>query len=234
MRDQLDRVSLVPPRLDPQPVVVIADMTFDRRTWGVCVLRSPHLKKNLVWQVAPHETVEVYATCRERLESLGFKILAAVIDGKPGLAEVFKDVPVQMCQFHQIAIVTRYLTRQPKLPAGLELRQLALSLPHRDETTFIAQLQSWYQKWQPFLQEKSYNPLTRRRFYTHRRLRSAYRSLERNVGYLFTYRRYPQLDIPNTTNSLDGVFSHVKNMLRIHRGLKVQRKKKLIDELLAK
>lgn len=215
-------------------MVIVADMTFDRRAWGVVVLRSPHLKKNLVWQVTPKETVEVYAACRQRLESLGFKILAVVIDGKPGLAEVFADVPVQMCQFHQIAIVTRYLTRQAKLPAGQELRLLALSLTHSDEATFTTQLQSWHQKWQPFLQEKSYNPLTRRRFYTHRRLRSAYHSLEKNVGHLFTYQRYPQLDIPNTTNSLEGVFSHVKNMLRIHRGLKVQRKVKLIDELLAK
>lgn len=209
-------------------------MTFDRRTWGVCVLRSPHLRKNLVWQVAPRETVEVYATCRERLESLGFKILAAVMDGKPGLAEVFQDVPVQMCQFHQIAIVTRYLTRQPKLPAGQELKQLAHSLTKSDAGTFTTQLQSWHQKWQSFLQEKSYNPLTRRRFYTHRRLRSAYHSLEKHISHLFVYLQYPELKIPNTTNSLDGVFSHVKNMLRIHRGLKVQRKMKLIDELLAK
>ena len=40
--------------------------------------------------------------------------------------------------------------------------------------------------------------------------------------------------MPNTSNSLDGTFSHLKDKVRIHRGLKMDRKKKLIEELLRK
>lgn len=86
----------------------------------------------------------------------------------------------------------------------------------------------------PVPREKTFNPETKRWFYTHKRLRSAYRSLCTNSPFLFTYQRYPELGIPNTTNSLDGTFAHVKDLLRIHRGLTKRRKFKLIDEILSK
>ncbi|MEZ4907962.1 MAG: hypothetical protein R2771_10085 [Saprospiraceae bacterium] len=37
---------------------------------------------------------------------------------------MFKDIPVQMCQFHQSAIIRRYLTRRPKLEASCELMEI--------------------------------------------------------------------------------------------------------------
>jgi hypothetical protein len=209
-------------------------MTFEKRTFGVCVLRSPHLKKNLVWHEAERETIEVYRCCVMRLKEQGFEIQAVVIDGKPGLFELFQDIPTQMCHFHQIAIVTRYLTSRPKLPAGQALRSLALTLTTTNEHAFVKELEAWHAAWSSFLKEKTIHPETKRWFYTHKRLRSAYRSLKRNRPYLFTYQRYPELKIPNTTNSLDGTFSNVKTLLRVHRGLKRQRKLKLIDEILSK
>jgi len=69
--------------------------------------------------------------------------------------------------------------------------------------------------------------------YTHKRLRSAYRSLRNNLPYLFTYRKYPQLNIPNTTNALDGgLFSPLKDLLKVHRGIGDEMKKKLIVDYL--
>ena len=221
-------------KIEPRPLAIVADTTFNGRSWGVCVLRSPKLKKNLAWQVVKKETVDAYHECRWRLEQKGFEITAAVIDGKPGVCAAFWDVPIQMCQFHQIAIITRYLTAKPKLEAGKELRDLTLTLPRTDEVAFKAGLDAWLQKWQSFMNEKSCNPETGRKFFTHKRLRSAYRSLARNKEILFTYQRYPGLNLPNTTNSLEGSFTLVKEMLRIHRGLKTRRKIKLITAILAK
>ncbi|MBI5222710.1 MAG: hypothetical protein HY980_04445 [Candidatus Magasanikbacteria bacterium] len=186
------------------------------------------------WQVVKKETVDAYHDCRWRLEQKGFEITAAVIDGKPGVYNAFWDVPIQMCQFHQITIVTRYLTAKPKLEAGKELRILALTLPQTEGYIFELELSVWFKRWQSFMNEKSYNPKTSRKFFTHKRLRSAYRSLERNKEILFTYQKYPELNMPNTTNSLEGSFAHLKDMLRIHRGLKAMRKIKMITEILAK
>lgn len=205
-----------------------------KRTFGVCVFRSQHLQKNLVWEICSTETADRYRELRSRLEGQGFKIQAAVIDGKPGLLEVFENIPMQMCHFHQMAIMTRYLTTRPKLPAGKELRQAASMIPNCNEYVLEELISRWHRKWKFFLNEKTYNPETERCFYTHRRLRSAYRSINKNVSLLYTYQKYPQLNIPNTTNSLDGTFSHLKDMLRIHRGLGGVKKFKLIDEILSK
>lgn len=41
-----------------------------------------------------------------------------------------------------------------------------------------------------------------------------------------------ELNIPNTTNAIDGHFADLKNKLRNHNGLSIERKKKFIDEFL--
>lgn len=167
------------------------------------------------------------------LEAQGYQLMAAVIDGKRGVREVFEDIPVQLCQFHQMATVRRYLTARPKLPAGQELRALTLALPVLSEAAFTALLHEWFARWQEFLQERTYAPDGRRWQYTHRRLRSACRSLRTNLPYLFTYQRYPQLKIPNTANCLDGYFARLKELLRVHRGQTIQRRYKLIQTILS-
>lgn len=234
IRKQLDQVSIEKPFIQPQDVVIVADMTFVKRTFGIAVIRSPRLKKNLAWKMSLTENIRVYQDLRLQLESQGFEIQAATIDGKPGLFDVFWDIPIQMCHFHQIQIMNRYLTTRPKLIASQELRQIVLRLTKSNEDEMRKNLNDWHEQWKDFLKEKTFNPETKRWFYTHKRLRSAFRSISRNLSILYTYQKYPELKIPNTTNSLDGSFSHLKDMLRIHRGLKKKRKLKLIDEILSK
>ncbi|EKE06703.1 MAG: hypothetical protein ACD_18C00301G0001, partial [uncultured bacterium] len=52
------------------------------------------------------------------------------------------------------------------------------------------------------------------------------------LPYLFTYQKYPELNIPNTTNSLDGYFNRLKSLLNVHRGLNLKRKMKIVFEIL--
>jgi len=50
----------------------------------------------------------------------------------------------------------------------------------------------------------------------------------------FTYLEYPDSGIPNTTNSIEGLFSKLKTKLRIHTGIKEGRKKIIVNEFLVK
>ena len=99
---------------------------------------------------------------------------------------------------------------------------------------FIKLLEKWYQKWKTLLKEKTINQNTKKWFYTHKKLRSAYRSLKTNLPYLFTYqeKQNRHLKIPNTTNLLDGFLSHLKDALRVHRGLNIKRKIKIIETII--
>ena len=161
-------------------------------------------------------------------------MLGVVLDGKRGIARVFEGIPVQICQFHQVKIVTRYLTRRPRTEAGSALRAISLRLTETTKETFSGLLRDWHERWAEFFSERTPCPSGKpnRWTYTHRKLRSAYRSLMTNLPFLFTYQNDPNLQLPNTTNTLDGMFSQIKNRLNVHRGAKQKFRYKLITETL--
>lgn len=228
--DEVKVKSIV--KLNPQPLVVVADVTFFSRQNGLCVFREPNLKKNIWWKFTDYERIKIYETGRKHLEKNGFKIKAVVLDGRRGVRSVFEGIPVQMCHFHQKQIVRRQLTLNPKLEASIELKEIVSTLANTDETAFTNKLNTWHEKWKDFLKEKTTDFKTGKWFYTHKKIRSAYHSLKTNLPFLFTYQRYPELNIPNTTNSLDGFFGSLKNKLNVHRGLSRKRAKKVVVELL--
>lgn len=168
------------------------------------------------------------------IESRGLKISAVVLDGRTGIPKVFQDIPVQICQFHQLQIVRRKLTLRPETEAGQTLLVIGFSISKKDEMTLTRELNEWHKRYGAFINERSYTIGTKRWRYTHRRVRSAYNSLKRNLPYLYTYQKYPELKIPNTTNSLDGYWSRLKNLLSAHRGKSKERIRKIATEILRK
>ncbi|MDF1551402.1 MAG: resolvase, partial [Bacteroidales bacterium] len=81
----------------------------------------------------------------------------------------------------------RYLTNRPKLIANQELRQIALQITKSYEDEMRKRLNKWHDKWNDFLKEKTFNSETGKWFYTHKRLRSAFRSINKNLPILYTY-----------------------------------------------
>lgn len=232
VRRQIDSYIPDKKRVAIGKVVAIADATFFGRGYGILVFRCPHSKRNFYLKEIITEKADDYLQARLFLEQKGFVIEAVVVDGKRGLFNAFGDIPVQMCHFHQLAIVRRYLTSRPKLEASIELKSIALTLTISSEKTFTDLLNVWHEKWGTFLKEKTYSLDRKHWQHTHKRIRSAYRSLRTNLPHLFTYQKYPYLNIPNTTNSLDGFFNKLKSLLNIHRGLSPKRRLKLIREIL--
>ena len=101
-----------------------------------------------------------------------------------------------------------------------------------DKESFEGALNDWLFKWEMFLNERTTNLEMKKSYYTHKRLRSAYRSLKNNLPWLFTWYDNIELNIPNTTNAIDGHFADLKNKLRNHNGLSQKRKMKFIDAFL--
>lgn len=217
----------------PQKVVCVFDATHIGEDI-LLVARVPALKANLGFAWIPSETKEAYAGLRDFVESKGFTLVAVVLDGRTGIPRVFSGMPVQICQFHQLKTIKKKLTLRPETEAGQELLSLAFSLAGSNEKKLSFELLVWLQTYESFMNEKTYILGTRRWRYTHRRVRSAYLSFKRNLPNLFTYQKYPELEIPNTTNSLDGFWSRVKNLLAAHRGKSRERVKKIVTEILRK
>lgn len=205
------------------------DTTYWGRNFGVMLFKDSLTKENLLKYYLKNETNALYIKGINELKSLGFDVIGIVCDGRKGLIQSFDNIPVQMCQFHQSAIIRRYLTKRPKLKAAQELMEIVDLMKQTDKESFVGALQQWIEKWQDFINERTTNPITNKSFYTHKRLRSAYRSLSNNLPWLFTWYDYIELNIPNTTNAIDGHFADLKNKLRNHNGLSLKRKMKFID-----
>ena len=229
---RLDTVSIDYQVKRPNTANIIMDTTYFGRKFGLMVFMDNTTKAVLYYAIVSHETNSAYKQGIDHLASLGVDVQSITCDGRRGLRTLFTHTPCQMCQFHQIQIVTRYLTRRPKNIVSIELRWLALNLTQLNKTDFTKCLDQWYLTHEDYLSKRSTNDDNGRTWYTHKRLRSAYRSLRINSDWLFTYQEYEHLDMPNTTNSLEGLFSELKRQLHSHHGLNEQRKLRFIKKFL--
>jgi hypothetical protein len=228
--------SYTPPCIIQKPriVAVIMDVTYFG-DWGILVVIDPYAKaeqgENLVLYYAPVEHTEKtrdYEAATDTIESMGYSIIMATIDGRRGVRQMLESrgIPVQYCQFHQLMTITQCLTKRPRLIQNIELRAIALTLSRTTELVFEDALAAWYSKYGVWLKERDH--VTKR--WAHERTRRAFFSLCRNLPYLFTYQDdYMQeysaethKKLANTTSPLDGRFGVWKDKLIQHRGASKQ------------
>lgn len=229
---KIDKIKIAEETTFSPVANVLMDTTYFGRKLGVMVFKDSLTGRVLLKRYVQQETNKLYLQGIEEIARRGIKIQAIICDGRKGLSQLFSDeIPFQMCQFHQVAIVRRYLTKKPRMQASKELWEHTLLLAHTDKESFEGGLKAWYEQWKDFLNERTIDEKGSKR-YIHKKLRSAYRSLNTNLPWLFTWYDNMSLKIPNTTNAIDGHFADLKNKLRNHNGLSITRKKKFIDEFL--
>lgn len=232
LRRHFDKHTPVAPTLSSpgKPVALTFDGTFFGRGYGLMVYRAEG--RNIHWHEMESETLAVTEQGLSHLTAQGWNFSSVTVDGRKGtislVKRLFPTTPLQLCLFHQKAIVRRYLTTKPKTLCGKEIRTLLSFLTFIDEHLFLdclTDIKKWYGD---FLKERNEQGQ-----FKHRKIRSALRSLTTNAPHLYTWARHPELDIPTTTNSCDGSFAHWKNKVKIHRGLRKARRAKMIKTLLA-
>lgn len=153
-----------------------------------------------------------------------------------------QNIPIQLCQFHFQQTILRKTTLRPKTELGQYLKYLANSF-----------IKDRWQQWQLDLYhevlsniyKEFLNERNDKQQFRHRRLRSAMRSIKTCSQYLFTYQESisstttssttdTTSKTPNTTNHIDGgVNTKLKELVRLHRGMNIQRRNKLIEVLLS-
>ena len=167
--------------------MIVCDATFygkRKDKLGTLVFKDILQNEILTWKHIDRELVFDYKQQLEYLLELGYIIKAIIIDGKRGLYKLFEAYPIQMCHFHQRKTINRYLTRKPRLEASKDLQKIMYNLTSTTQTRFTNKLNTWYEKYKDFLEEKNISETTGRENYTHPRIRSAYKSLLTNLPYL--------------------------------------------------
>ncbi|MDD4151779.1 MAG: transposase [Candidatus Gracilibacteria bacterium] len=212
----LDSFEFIPPIIKPREIILLMDTTYFG-DFGIMVFKDYDSKKIINFKIVLNENNADYKAGVKELQEKGWIIKAIVCDGRKGLLGGFPDIPTQMCNFHQVAIIRRYITKKPILEANKELKNITELLTKTDKESFTFWLGEWYEKHKDFLGEKVIGK-DGKSHYLHKRTRSAYFSLKNNLKYLFVrYDYLGQIEIPNTTNGLEGVFGHIKPKISLHR-----------------
>lgn len=156
--------------------------------------------------------LDYHAAIHSMNVNLKLNVKAVVIDIMPGLKNTLEalGLAVQYCQFHQVAIVRRYLTNNPRLEPNKQLKTITLNLKSSTKKEFKYLLDQWYLTNREWLNERELSLNSNRLRYTHQRTRSAYHSLVRNLDNLFAFEEHPDLNIPRTNNRIEGYFSNLK------------------------
>lgn len=213
-------------------VTIQMDTTYWGRRFGLMAIRDA-LRGKVLWRkYVTHETIADYMEGIHWLEKNHFKIYGVVIDGMKGLARALYPYPVQLCQFHQMLIIRRYITQNPDIEASKVLLDLANNITKMDKESFVGALDNWYDKYKDIVNERVQDKRIKRKTppYMRPKLRSAYLSLKRNIPLLWTFYDHPETGLPNTNNGIEGMFSDLKTKVRVHNGISKENRKKLLDE----
>ena len=143
----------------------------------------------------------------------------------------------ERCIFHVFCQVRRYTTSRPNTMAGIELYCLAKDLlkikSNSERETWVQRFIAWVKKYQAFLNEMTVDEHGNKRP-THERILKAERSLLKLIkeNTLFTYldkELAADFSAPSTNNRIEGgVNARLREMLRNHRGLSIERRIKAV------
>jgi aspartyl-tRNA synthetase len=211
-------------------VNLLIDATFFGREYGYLCFHDT--KRIIYFKETKNENVRDLQEGLLILQSANYKFKSITIDGRRGyynnIRKILGNIPIQMCIFHQKAIIRRYITDKPKSRCGQELKELAKRITdQKNHQLFINNFYKLKEKYQFYLHERNKNG-----DFKHQALRSAFKSLESNLSNIFVYSDNKTLNIPPTNNHLEGIFGHLKERIKIHRGLLKNRKKKAVKFLL--
>lgn len=231
IQKKLDQYEFIPPKVKPTEIILLMDTTYFWEFW-IMAFKDYKSKKIINYKIVKNENNTDYKNWVKELQNEWWIIKAIVCDWRKWLLNWFPNIPTQMCNFHQIAIIRRYITKTPKLKANKALKWITELLVHTDKETFSYYIELYWKVYKNFLNEM-YLWNDWKMHYIHEKTRSAYKSLKNNLKYLFTWYDYKGIiEIPNTTNWLEWVFWNIKPKITLHRGLKKERKIKLILSLL--
>ena len=139
------------------------------------------------------------------------------------------SIPHQRCLVHTQRRCRSLLTRNPQSVAGKQLLELMLFLnkisSKYEKQIWIRWFERLEERHEAFIKERTYGAKedgSKTWWYTHKNVRAAYRAIRSSIDHLFLHLEYEGLD--KDTNGIESEFSHLRQKINMHRGLKKRRK----------
>lgn len=185
----------------------------------------------IAWQWCARESTPAWTALFEQFPAPRVVITDGGSGIRSALASTWPHTHIQRCIFHIQLNITRELTRKPRTAAGRALRAIALALTDVRTPDDAIHWQLLLQRWWD-----TFGHLTKERTlfrngkwgYAHDRLRKAWGVLYRvaRSGHAFTHLGDTA---PRTTSRLEGLNSQLRHMLRHHRGMPIEHRKRAAE-----
>lgn len=201
---------------------------------AVVLVASTFGQEVLGWYVARQENSRAWIALLEKIAAPRM----VVCDGGSGfgkaLSYAWPDSRVQRCLFHVWNQIRSATSLRPQTRCGVELlslgKRLLLVGTVSQAEKWVQDYLDWTRTWKYFLSQKTMHPSGSKSF-THYRLVRARNSINRLIrqGTLFTFLdpTWPGL-MPGLNNHAESINSQLRNLLRCHRGLTLEKRIKTI------
>lgn len=217
-----------------EKVNLLIDGTWFPNKVCLIVYRADNIKATLFYRLTDDERVMEIIADLKALRRMKIRVESVTSDGGQDIIRAvkytFPNAIRQRCLAHIERECLNWITQHPKSAAGIELRRLVRQISkiktHNDELYWKRCLDKWYDEYSEFLKEKSVSPTTGEKSYTHDNIRKAYYHIWHALPDMFQFIDHP--DVPKTSNGLESFFGHIKDHMRIHRGLSLEHHKNFV------
>lgn len=207
------------------PIYLLIDGTYYSNDHCLIVYRAANLKRTIFYRFCKTEDDDEIASDLINIRSMGYDIVGITTDGGDNIIRAveyaYPNVPRQRCMVHVQRECLSKITLHPRSPEGRMLKYLVMKLgeinTHNEKMWWIGAFENWVEENKEYVCEKAHYPNSARTYYVRDELRKAYVHLRRAIPNLFMYIEHPGL--PRSTNALEAFFGHIKDQLRLHRGL---------------
>lgn len=208
-----------------EKVNLLIDGTYFPNKVCLVLYRDVNIHMTLFYRLTDGERFWELQQDLRAIKALQIQIESVTCDGGSAILkavqEVCPEAILQRCTVHIAREIETWITRKPKSQAAQELLELVHLLGRVEDQTeaqlWMRAFIDWYWKWETFINAQSVDEVTGRWWFTHRMLHRSTSHIKRALPYMFNYTRYP--NVPKSSNSIEAFFGHLKDNLRLHRGL---------------
>jgi len=220
----------------PRHINLKVDATYFGKA-GCCIVFKEN--KNIIyWIYVTRENYLNYVMALSKLLDLGYRVESVTSDKHQSLIAVVRKylpgTPHQLCLVHIQRRCQTLLTQNPSSQAGYDLLKLVKFINqinnHYEQQIFLKWLARYELIYKDFLNHKTYSTRpdgSKTWWFTHKNIRKAFIHLKSSTPNMFFYLDNP--NIPKDNNGLEAEFTHLKTKLKLHRGLKKQRRISFIN-----
>lgn len=206
-------------------IYLLIDGTYYSDGHCLILYRAENLKRTIFYRFTTHEDDDEIASDLISIRDLGYDVIGITTDGGDNIIRavqyVFPNVPRQRCVVHVQRDCLASITQRPRFTEAKLFRNLIQVLSivktNNDKLWWLSMYARWVEDNEEYVFQKAIVSYSHQEYYVHNDLRKAYIHLKRALPNLFTYIEHP--GVPKTTNALEAFFGHVKDQIRLHRGL---------------